>query len=195
MMRDEQPIQHEVRTAVAVCQHLTLGTEATALLRQDLTPEHFVELLVAHAQFPDATRFLAHALPRRAAVWWACLCARQGSASTIPPGNLTALQAAERWVIDPCEANRRGAMQAAEAMEFQTAASWAAVAAFWSGGSLAPPEAPAVPPGAFLTAQAVAAAVMLAAVQGAPEKASDTYRTFLRQGLTIAAGTQRWPAA
>ena len=49
------------------------------------------------------------------------------------------MKRAERWTADPNEQNRREAQAAAEKLEFGTAASWAAISAFWSGGSMAPP--------------------------------------------------------
>jgi hypothetical protein len=82
-------------------------------------------------------------------------------------------------------------MAAAEAAGFRTPASWAAVAAFWSEGSLAPPDVPAVPPGDSLSAQAVTGAVMLAAVWSEPEKAPEKYATFLAQGRALGDGWQR----
>jgi hypothetical protein len=62
------------------------------------------------------------------------------------------------------------------------------MAAFWSEGSIAPEDAPAVPPADNLTAKAVAGAVMLAAVQAQPEKANDKYLFFIEQAIDIANG-------
>jgi hypothetical protein len=62
------------------------------------------------------------------------------------------------------------------------------MAAFWSEGSIAPEDAPAVPPANNLTAKAVAGAVMLAAVQAQPEKANDKYLFFIEQAIDIANG-------
>src|SRR5262245_4657054 len=154
-------MNHDVRakgqanTATEVCQHIALGEEARALLQEGCTLQACLDLLMANELFPDAARLLAYALPKREAVWWACLCIRQVAAADTRPADLVALEATERWVIEPHEANRRAAMQAAEGLALQTAASWAAVAAFWSNGSMAPPEAPPVTPGEYLTAQAV----------------------------------------
>ncbi|RMF88341.1 MAG: hypothetical protein D6736_10780, partial [Nitrospinota bacterium] len=148
----------KAQTAAEICQHWELEEGAKALLQDDLTPQQFLTLLIEHEQFLDATRFLAHALPKREAVWWACLCIRSVLEEDVPPEEIAALQAAERWVIDPSEEHRRAAMQAAEATEFNTPSSWAAMGAFWSGGSMAPPDVPAVPPGEYLTARAVSGA-------------------------------------
>jgi hypothetical protein len=143
-------------------------------------------------QFPDAARFLAHALPKREAVWWACLCARQAAGANLPAKPAAALQAAERWAADPSEDNRRKAQAAAEAAEMGTPAGCAAMAAFWSGGSLGPPNVPAVPPGEFLTAHGVAGAVMLAAVLTQPEKAPEKFRKFFALGVEVGNGTNKW---
>jgi hypothetical protein len=180
------------KTAVEVCKHFSLGEEAKKLLRDGLTPAQFLTVLIEKQQFPDAVRFLAHALPKREAVWWACLSARAVAGSNPPPQITAALQAAEKWVADPSEENRRAAMPAAEAAEFKTPAGCAAVSAFWSGGSLGPPNVPVVPPGEFLTAHGVGGAVMLAAVQSEPGKAPEKYRKFLAQGIEVANGVNRW---
>jgi hypothetical protein len=84
-------------------------------------------------------------------------------------------------------------MPAAEAATFGTPAGCAAVAAFWSGGSLGPPNVPAIPPGEYLTAHGVAGAVMLAAVAPEPEKAPGKYRGFLALGVEVSNGEHPWP--
>src|SRR5262249_46936566 len=144
-------------------------------------------------EFPDAIRFLAHALPKREAVWWACLCARAVAPSPPPAPILAALEAAEAWVSDPSEENRRQAMPAAAAATFGTPAGCAALAAFWSGGSLGPPNVPVIPPGEYLTAHGVAGAIMFAAVSSEPEKAPEKYRSFLALGVDVGNGNRPWP--
>jgi len=180
------------KTAGEVCKNFQLGDEAKKLLKDTMTPRQFLDQLIDKQQFPDAIRFLAHALPKQEAVWWACLCAR-AAAGTAPAPNITAaLQAAEKWVKDPSEDNRRAAMPAAEAAEFSTPAGCAAVAAFWSGGSMGPPNVPVIPPGPYLTAHGVAGAVMMAAVVTEPQKAPEKYKKFLAQGIDVANGANRW---
>ena len=140
------------KTAAEVYKQFPLGDEAKKLLRDGMTPHQFLDALVEKQQFPDAARFLAHALPKREAVWWACLCARQAHGANAPPPAGPALAAAEKWASDPSEDNRRAAQAAATAAGMGAPAGCAAMAAFFSGGSLAPPAAPVVPPGEHLSA-------------------------------------------
>jgi len=176
------------KTAAEICKHFPLGDEARGMLREGLAPRQYLDLLLGKELFVDAVRFLAHALPKREAVWWACLCARAVADPKPAAAETAALQTAEKWIADPSEEHRRPAWPAAEAAELGTPAGCAAAAAFWSGGSLAPPEAPLVPPAETLTGAAVAGAVCLAAVQREPEHAPDKYRLFIAQGLDIARG-------
>jgi hypothetical protein len=146
-------------------------------------------IALAEAQrFPEAVRLAAHALPKREAVWWACMCARAVPDPSVAEADLKALAAAEAWVRRPDEANRRAAMAAAQATKMQTPEVWAAVGAFWSGGSMAPEGQPAVPPGEHLTGVAVSGAVVLAAVRRKPERAEARFARFLDSARDIAAG-------
>lgn len=180
------------KTATEICKPLKLEDEAKKLLRDGLTPRQYLDLLLEKQLFADAAKFLALALPKREAVWWACLCARAVLGPNLPPKLATAVQAAEKWVTDPSEDNRRATMPAAEAAEMGNPAGCAAMAAFWSGGSLAPPNVPVVPPPDHLTAHGVAGAVMLAAVLKEPEKATEKFRKFFAQGIEVANGMNKW---
>src|SRR5687768_947309 len=114
-MRNGAPTIAAAPTAAEVCTHYTLGEEAKKLLRSDLTAVQYLDLLLAGQQHLDAVRFLAHALPKREAVWWACLCARQVCGAEAPAPMTAALGAAEKWVAEPSEDHRRAALPAAEA--------------------------------------------------------------------------------
>jgi len=178
----------QANTAAEVCVKYEQAAEIMPLLSEGMSPEDFLDKLVEEDRLKEASRFLAQALPKREAVWWACLCAREalpdGGDETVE--NL--LQLAETWVRKPNDENRRLAMAAAEAAGFDGPASWAAVAAFWSGDSLAPPDLPAVAPSDELTGTAVAAATMLAAYAGDPGTAPDRFRRFLKNGMDVAQG-------
>ena len=175
-------------TAAELCDKLDLSSAARELLRPDATPSQFVDSLVAGGLFPDAVKFLARALPKREGVWWACTCARETPMEDSPPTVGAALEAAEAWVYKPTEERRREAQAAGEAAGFGSPESWAAVGAFWSGGSITAPDAPLVAPAEDLTARAVAGAVMLAAVRREPERSEERYRLFIAKGRNIADG-------
>jgi hypothetical protein len=171
-----------------ICGLFPLSAEGRALLEPDLPAGAFIDRLCAEELWIDAVRFLAHGLPKREAVWWACLAARSALGDAPPETLRLAVETAEGWVYRPNEDNRRAAMQAATAAGSDNPAGWAARGAFWSGGSLTAPDAPVVPPGETLTAQAVAGAVCLAALQQEPARAPEKYQTFIGRGLDIAAG-------
>lgn len=162
-----------------------MDEDANGLLRPEMQPLAFVQLLVEKRLFPDAIRFLAHALPKRECVWWGWVCAKRAAGENPPPKIKHALEAAERWIAQPGEENRRAAKDAADIAGVGTPAGCAALGAFFSGGSLAPPEAPVVPPGEFLTAKAISGAVILAAVSDEPEKAPERFQAFIAQGVDV----------
>ncbi len=182
-------VKIEAKTAAAIGQLVELEDEARSLMNDGQTPDAYIQTLQDKKLFADAIRFLAMALPKRESVWWACVAARAMMKQNTPPQDVATLSAAEAWVYQPTEENRRQAMAYAEAAEFKTAASWAATAAFWSAGSMAPPDAPVVPPAPDLTAKAVTGAVLLAAsTVDDPEKIDEVYVQMLGIGLNIAQG-------
>jgi hypothetical protein len=178
--------------AAAVSKMATQSDKALALLKEGQATRAFFDLLMEKQHHLDAIRFLAAALPKQEAVWWACLCARQAHGASTPAKVMAAVQATEKWVREPNEENRRATFAAAEAAELKTPAGCAAMAAFWSGGSLGPPHTPVVPPGEQLTAHGVAGAVLMAAVLTEPEKAPEKHTRFLAIGQEVAAGSNRW---
>ena len=187
-MAEMNLIKIQQPTASAVCKHVELDEEAKSLLQDDAVPAQYLQQLIEKELYPDAARFLANALPKREATWWACLCARNALNNQPSDADLKAIELAEAWVYKPTEENRKPIMPAAETTEFKTPAGWAAVAAFWSGGNMSPVEGTVVPPPEDLTAKAVIGAVMLAAVRDGPEKVKTNYQLFLRQGIDIAGG-------
>lgn len=165
-----------------------LSQPARLLLDDGMTPAAYLDALIAGGHQRDAVLFLAQALPAREAVWWGCVCARASLTGDAPPPVAAAQDAAQDWVYQPTDANRRRAFECAQATDFQWPSSWAAVAAFWSGGSMAPPGAPAVPPAPNLAGDAVSAAVILSAVWHRPELAPARLATFIDSGIDIARG-------
>jgi hypothetical protein len=175
--------------ATDVAKALELGAEATLLLDPNLLPAEFLNQLLEKELYPDAVRFLASALPKREATWWACQCVRANIGETSPTASdLKAIELAEAWVYKPTDENRQATMTAAEATEFKSAAGWAAIAAFWSGGNISPVPHSSIEPAEGLFSKAVVGAVMLAAVQDKVEKIKSNYQLYLKKGIDIACG-------
>jgi len=174
------------RTAQEICDGAADALEVTA--PPGLAPAAFLEELLSAGRLSDAVPFLAYALPKREAVWWACLSARSALDEGAAAETRAALEAAEAWVYRPTDENRRAAFARAEAAKFNSPSAWAAVGAFWSGGSMAPPDAPAVPPPAHLTGVAVSGAITLAAVMKDPETADEKRLRYIEIAVDIANG-------
>src|SRR5579872_1008171 len=150
------------RLASDVARPLSLSEDAIKQLSPSLTPRQFFDALVVAHLDDDAIRFLAAALPKREAVGWGVLCVKDGIVKPVEPTASKALAAAEAWVKEPSEANRRNAETAAEAAGYGTVTGCLAAAAFWSGGSLTPSHLAPVPPKDELTGTAVVGAILLA---------------------------------
>jgi hypothetical protein len=163
------------------------------LLGDDLTARQFFDLLWKKELYTDATHFMAHALPKRAAVWWGCLCLWLILRPHDPPDEIkAALTGAVRWVQDPSEENRRAAGAAGQEAKLHTPAGCLAMAAYFSDVSMNPPDQPKVPPPPELTPQTVANAVMMAAFQGDPAQHQRRQRRFLSLALDVAQRNNRW---
>lgn len=180
------------KTAAEVCQAYPLDEKATLVLNSAHTPREFLDSLIAKELFPEAIRFLAYALPKPAAVWWACLCIRHSFGAPTIKERKDALAAAARWVLDPSEQNRRAAEAPATAAGLGTPFGLAAIAAFWSGGSMNPPNLPPVAPKPTLTSQAVCGAVRQAANCGKLAEIREKNIRFIALGIDIAKGKVRW---
>ncbi|HEV2675036.1 MAG TPA: hypothetical protein VGV37_10890 [Aliidongia sp.] len=190
-----EPFKKVTVPVAEICKGLALTPEAKALETPGAAAPALFDALVSQGLYADAIRFLARGLPKRESVWWACLCARDRLPDDASPEILAALKAAEDWVYKPTEENRRTAMAKAEVAKFETPSAWAAVGAFWSGGSMSPPGNPVVPPGEHLTGLAVAGSIMLAAAQIEPQNANQRYQEFLAYGANIARGGRGRDAA
>ncbi|WP_109317354.1 DUF6931 family protein [Pseudovibrio ascidiaceicola] len=142
---------------------LELGDEALPLVEDQKPSIEVVDTLAEAELTSDAIKVLAHALSKPRAVWWAS----QVSRATFPEGSQPsnedeiALKAAEDWVRKPDEDLRRAAMKIADDGGYRSAASLAAAAAGWSGGSMGSPEFDPAPPPENLTSIAVGSSIVL----------------------------------
>jgi len=162
--------------------------EALAAIGGAARVSEALERLSAAGFLLEAAKLTAHALPKREAVWWACMCARHTVAADAPPALAELCAAAETWVRKQSDESRRAAFELAQAQGFDTPEAWACVGAFWSGDSMAPPDVPKVPPAPHLAGTAVAGSVNLAAVRGDPLRRDARLGRFLESARDIAIG-------
>jgi hypothetical protein len=167
---------------------LEVEPEEEPLLDDKIAPANFLDGLIQAGAFAHAAKFLAFGLPKREAAWWACLVAREVLPEDAPAEAQAALKAAETWVYKPTEENRRAVMEKGEAADDGSPAAWAAFAAGWSGGSLAPADMEVVPPPEDLTGKAVKSAITLAVYGTEPERAAEKIQLFVAQGMDVAKG-------
>lgn len=174
-----------------LCDRAKVGDEAKTLLTDQSSTKQFLGLLVEKELFRDAIRLVAYLIPKREAVGWGCLCLRHilASQKDKPLPNVQA--AAERWVSAPNEENRWAAKETADKEEPRTLSGLLALAAFFAGPSMAPPNIQAVPPPDHITSEIVAGAVFLAGVISEPEKANDKYRVFMQKASALIARMQQ----
>lgn len=174
--------------------HIDAPAPAEILLDGCQSVPQALDALVDGGFFSEAARLVSHAMPRREGVWWACMCARATAPSDLASPDAAALEAAELWVRRPTDENRRAAFARAEEARFGTPEAWACVGAFWSGDSMAPIEAPKVPPAPHLAGMAIAGAVALAAVRTRADRQMARLAKFVASSREIAdGGTGRIP--
>jgi hypothetical protein len=174
---------------------LFLTEPAASLVAQCADTLAALQALEAADLLTEATRLTSHALPKREAVWWACMCARHTAPAAMPPADQRALEDAEAWVFKGEDALRRRAFEHAQESNFASPEAWAGVAAFWSGESMAPLGQATVPPAPHLAGTAVAGSVLLSAVRDPVERRAARLGRFLAASRDIAAGgTGRLPA-
>lgn len=148
-------------------------------------PRDYFEALKASGRSDDAVEFLAQALPRWEAVAWAARSVRDLGQPAGRP-DVAALNAALLWVQDPTEGRRRAAYDAAEAAEPDSPARLAALAAFYSGGSIAPADAELLPAPRDAAGRFAAGAILMAAARTDDMEAA--LAASLKAGAAIAAG-------
>lgn len=149
--------------------------DAKALMKPDQTPAEYLSALEGEKQTMDGANMLAHEMPERDSVWWACESSNKVS-DKLNAADTEALTAAQEWVKNPTPENQAAAAAAASGTDLKGPGGWAAQAAAWSkpeGGAglakTAAVEAPAVAGAApaqepsGLVGAAVAGSVLLAA--------------------------------
>jgi hypothetical protein len=171
---------------LAAC--LAVMPEEAEVVRASADAVDALQRLCDGGMLLGAVRLLAHALPPREAVWWACMCADHTAPDDLAEADRAVRLASEQWVRRPSEATRRGAMAVAQTAGLISPEAWTGVGAFWSGGSMAPEGQPVVEPAADLCGTAIAGSVLLASVRAEPSRQPNRLIRFVASAREIAAG-------
>jgi hypothetical protein len=152
----------------------------------------FLRKLVTGRDWQKAISFCAYLLPKRAAVAWGCRSLRR-MVETFNAADHRALTFAEAWVEQPEEVFRGKALALGNVNDHRAAATWLALAAGWSGGSVAPPEADPVPPEPEKTARAVRVALFMALSTMRGEPRDQIMTACFEDGIQLARGEPLLP--
>jgi hypothetical protein len=167
--------------------------EAAAALTSP--PREYFLALRSAGRDADAAAFLGQALPRLEAVAWGARSVRDLRENVRKDSaEAAALKAALLWVQDPSESRRRACFDAAMAADGASAEALAAMAAFYSGGSVAPPDNPPVPAPKDAAGRFASGAVLVAAA-GAPDMAAALARCLDAGEAMASAGITAGAAA
>ena len=161
-----------------------LGDAARQRLSPSLNVRGYLDVLRGDGLLSEIVDVLTHVLPKQYAIAWGCECwqaVHEGKEAD--PIDRSACSAAQRWLKDPNEENRRAALELADRLGYATPGAWLAAAAGWTGGSMLPVGQAEVPPGPGLPGIAVAASVKLAAAAD-PSTFEQRLGQFVDQALT-----------
>jgi hypothetical protein len=153
-------------SASEIAESFKLQPQAQQLLSPSLTPTQYVQALQENQLSTDSINFLAHGMPERESVFWASESTKMVG-DTLGASDMAALEAADAWVSNPCEATSQAAAEAVAGADFSSPATWAAQAAAWAGGPADATAAAGIPAPAGLTGHAASGAVLLAAARSA----------------------------
>ena len=150
----------------------------------DHPPIDFAKGLLSSGKLADAVTFCAYLLPRREAVWWACISVR-----TLHPDiqreDADGLRAAEAWVATPDDEHRRAALAVGSAGDSNHSATWLALAAGWSGG-VETSGTRQLPIPAYMTARAARIAVFLSAAKIGSSRRQAGMQASIVAGIKLA---------
>lgn len=190
----ELPKLSDVTSAIELCRkgRIHLKPAAESLLEEGLSPQAYFERLLATGYLAEARRILAHAMPKRRALWWACLCAQDAYRNELPEPVARAVGAVTRFVQDPSEANRREAERVGRELPGSRLEGCLAMAAFLSEGNISLPHLPVVQPKPHVTGRLVGVCVYLASVIRSAAHYKQHLHRYLDMGVDIARGMNLW---
>ncbi len=150
----------------------------------------FLRAAVKAGNWHGAVSFCSYLLPRRVAVAWGCRSLRRMK-DRFDASENRALGFTEDWVAEPDERSRNKALALGNANDPEQPATWLALAAGWSGGSVVPPEFDHVDPQPEQTARAVRAALLIGLCGLGWDSRDRIMTACLEDGIQLARGEPR----
>jgi hypothetical protein len=167
-------------TTVEIADIAKLSDPAKELARDDLRPSRYVELLEKAKLFKDAVLFLVYGLPIPLGIRWGCRCCRELLTEQQIEEMKLSLEAAEGWTEAPSDEARWAAKDAAEKDDVKSPADLLAMAVFFSGGSVTPPNTPEAQAPPHVAQKMTAGSIQVSVLTNAPEKAEERYQKALQ---------------
>ncbi|MBS1857938.1 MAG: hypothetical protein JST11_21395 [Acidobacteria bacterium] len=181
-------------TTKEIADAANLSAGAQELLRDDSTPNTYLDALEKQQLFEDAVSFLTHKMTVQNAVRWALECIRELQDPALKDKKNPSMDAAENWLKAPADPARWAANDAAEKSKVTTSAELVARGVFYSGGSVVGPESPPVEPPPYCGQKFIAGGIRVTVVAYEPQKLTERYQRALAIGRQIDAGKPVTPA-
>ena len=138
------------------------------------------------ARCAACARQMARTLPKREAVWWACVCARPTEVVIKDKEEAIALKVAEKWVFEPTEENRRDAFLQAQKSTMPSVGTMTCLAAAFSSSALTLSEEQSIDLDETAFEKIVSGTVMMSASEQGADLFNATLEQFLSKGKEIA---------
>lgn len=161
-----------------------LSAGSRAMMNDEDSPQELIHKLAQADKWPDAVTVMANCLPRREAVWWACMCSRRIRVVD----DVKALEAAEQWVFKPTDERRALAFREVQNSTSSSAAALAALAVASSSSRLSLDEYTKIKLDASTFPDLVVAAILVAEGKVGEDEGASPFRLFLDMGENIAQG-------
>jgi hypothetical protein len=152
----------------------------------------FLQAATGARNWHKAVSFCAYLLPRRVSVAWGCRSLRR-MFDRFDASDSRALDFVESWVRHSDEQSRNKALAIGHANDPEQPATWLALAAGWSGGSVVPAEFAPVEAKPDQTARAVRAALLIGVCRLPRESRDGIMTACLEDGIQLARGEPRPP--
>ena len=187
-------------TSEEICIEIShFNGESQTLCDSHQGPRDFFYALIERHALRDAVTFLAHAVPHKHSVWWACRGLSKMCGAKLGESPNDVIDLAERWLNDSNPAYLAAACAAAEKVGLDQPAGCLGIA-LWSESERAPEEMPGFPPKGNRLPGMVAKALLLSVVTDENgemikdvERINSRFKELLTIGVAIAEGQDVCP--